>query len=82
MNTEGLVREFILNDLRFTGFPDELTPVFPLLEKGILDSVGLVTLVDYLEVSCGIVIDEEDLLPEHFATISDIARFVNTKRVN
>jgi acyl carrier protein len=79
MNTEALVRDFIVDDLHYDGLPGELTPEYPLLKKGVLDSLGLVTLVEHLEATCNIVIDEEDMVPENFGSIREIAQFVEQK---
>jgi acyl carrier protein len=51
----------------------------PLLENGILDSLGVLDLVTYLEKEFGISISDEDLVPENFQTIGHIAAFVQGK---
>lgn len=43
-----------------------------LLDSGILDSLGIMKLLEYLERTFSIKIDEEDLLPEHFESINAI----------
>jgi acyl carrier protein len=80
MSTEADVREFVLDELKFTGSPDELTTDFPLLASGVLTSLGIMNLVAFLEARYAIEIDEEDLLPEHFATIRSVAALVASKQ--
>jgi acyl carrier protein len=51
----------------------------PLLETGVLDSLGILDLVHYLEAEFGFQVTDEDLLPENFASTDVIARFVVSK---
>lgn len=77
---EDTIRRFIVDELPFdgssTGLPDDL----PLIERGVLDSMGLFELVSYLEKEFDVEIDDEELVPGNFGTIRDIARLVNEKR--
>ena len=50
-----------------------------LLEKGILDSLGILDLVSFLESEFSIPIGDEDLLPENFQTLSTLSAFVLKK---
>lgn len=43
-----------------------------LLESGILDSLGIMKLLEYLERTFSIRVNEEDLLPENFESIKAI----------
>jgi acyl carrier protein len=80
MSTQDRVRSFILDELRFRGSAKDLTDDYPLLEKEVLDSMGIFHVVSYLETEFGIEIDDEDLLPGNFGTIDDIARLVESKQ--
>jgi acyl carrier protein len=51
----------------------------PLL-AGILDSLGILHLVAFLEDEYSIVLDENDLVAGHFRTPADIAQFVREKQ--
>lgn len=48
-----------------------------LLDEGILDSFGLVTLVAELDTAFSISISTEDLIAQNFDTVGDIARLVD-----
>lgn len=50
-----------------------------LLEEGILDSLGVLELVNYLQDELGIPIEDEELVPENFASIDAISNFVEAK---
>jgi len=51
-----------------------------LLEAGVIDSLGILDMVTFLEESFGVVAEDDDLNPENFDSISSLARFVATKR--
>ena len=46
------------------------------LQSGILDSLGFVSLVLFLENSCNVTIDRAKLSPENFDSLGKIVRFV------
>lgn len=51
-----------------------------LLANGILDSLGVLDLVGYLEQNFGITIVDEDLVPEHFETLRRLTAFVGERQ--
>ena len=50
-----------------------------LLEEGVLDSLGILELVDFLQGELGVGVEDDDLTPENFASIDAIAAFVESK---
>lgn len=77
---EDRVRRFIVEELNWDGVPGELTSDYPLLDRQVLDSLGIFQLVSFLEDEFGVEIDDEELVPEHFGTLGSIAGLVNAKR--
>ena len=73
------LRTFILSDVWLDGSPDELGNDTPLLERGILDSLGILNLVSFIEDEWGVTVEDEELIPEHFGTISRITQLIETK---
>jgi len=76
---EDKVRGFILEEFSSEAAGTALTNDFPLLERQVIDSLGLFHLVSYLEDEFGVEILDEELVPQNFGTISDIARLVREK---
>lgn len=79
LTTVDHVRRFVIEELDFVGEPDELTDDFELLEEGVLDSLGIMALVEYLEAAFDIVIDEDDIVAERFETVVSIAGLADAK---
>lgn len=50
----------------------------PLLETGILDSLGLLRLVVFVQEQFGIVVDDVDLVPEHFTNVEAICAYLRS----
>jgi acyl carrier protein len=48
----------------------------PLLDSGVLDSLGLLRLVIFIQDQFGIVIDDLDVVPEHFASVDAICAYL------
>ena len=51
----------------------------PLLEAGILDSTGVLELVDFLEERFEIQISDDELVPENLNSVDNIVRFLAEK---
>jgi acyl carrier protein len=52
----------------------------PLLQSGIIDSMGILDLVGHLETTFDISVADDDLVPENFDSIETIAEFVERKQ--
>jgi acyl carrier protein len=50
-----------------------------LMEKQLVDSLGLLSIITFLEADFEIVISEEDIVSHHFASIKAISEFVEKK---
>jgi acyl carrier protein len=68
------VREEILLDDSQT--LDENTPLL----GGVMDSLGLLQLVAFLEEQYEVEIDDADMVAEHFRTPAEISQFVQSKQ--
>ncbi len=51
----------------------------PLIERGILDSLGILDVVSFLEAEFSILISDEELMPENFQSLGTLCAFVLNK---
>ncbi|MDA3917545.1 MAG: acyl carrier protein [Deltaproteobacteria bacterium] len=72
------IKTFFLNN-KCIDTSNDLDESDSLLENGIIDSVGMLELVDYLEEKFSIQIDEDDLMPENFDSLTAINDYVSSK---
>lgn len=80
MEMEQEIRGFLKEHLLLEDEVEELASDDSLLEKGIIDSTGIIDLVSFIEERYGIKIDDEELLPENFDSLIAMAEFVKGKR--
>ena len=78
-NTANRIRQFIVNNFLF-GDEKALPPDnASLLQRGLMDSTGVLDLVGFIEEDFGIAIANEEVVPENLDTIENLIRFVNSK---
>lgn len=73
------IREFVAR--RFP-LPEhlELGDELPLLETGVIDSLGILDMLKFLEATFGICLSDDELSPENFHSIETLVQFVDAKR--
>ncbi|RLC79677.1 MAG: acyl carrier protein, partial [Chloroflexi bacterium] len=49
------------------------------LEEGIVDSTGVLELVMFVEETFGVTVEDEEILPENFDSVTQLARYVRVK---
>ena len=76
MDIEQQVRQYLMETGRWDGPASDLTNDFGLIEEDIIDSMGIWSLIAFLEDTYDVVVDTGDLLLENLGTISDITRLV------
>jgi acyl carrier protein len=72
------VKEFITNNF-LLGKSADLKEADSFLDSGIVDSTGVLEIVDYLQDAFEIKVNDEELLPDNLDSISNITRFVKSK---
>ena len=73
------LREFVVNNFLFGQDEDQLSDHDSFLDKGIIDSTGVLELVSFLEEQYRIKIEDEELVPANLDSINNLARFVEKK---
>ena len=57
----------------------ELSDDYPLIRKGVLTSLQTVELVMFMEDRFDIIVEDEDMIEDNFATLDDIAVLIESK---
>ncbi|HET9032239.1 MAG TPA: acyl carrier protein [Dokdonella sp.] len=75
---EARIRDFVRDT-----FPsedhDNLALEQSLFDAGILDSIGVLSLVTWLESEFEIIVDDDDVIPENIDGIGPLVRYVESK---
>lgn len=74
------VRRFVVDNFLFGQDDGGLRPADSLLEKGIVDSTGVLELAQFLETRYGVKIADEEFVPENLDSLERVAGFVARKR--
>lgn len=78
-NIASEVRRFIAENFIIDGAEDLGTDV-SLTETGVLDSMGVLELIAFLEEQFGISVPDEDALPENLDTVRRIVSYVARRK--
>jgi acyl carrier protein len=73
------VREFLAQNFPLADEGTDLGGNDSLIEAGVIDSTGVLELIEYLESNYEIQISDEEVLPDNLDSIERISRFVTTK---
>lgn len=73
------VRGFIFENFLFDGEEGDLKNNASFLDQGIIDSTGVLELVDWLEEEFGIQVDDEELIPENLDSVDQLTAFIKKK---
>lgn len=73
------IRTYIAEELKWDKPAEELANDFPLLERDVVDSLGIFKIIGFLEDEFDIEVDDEELVPENFETINSIAALISGK---
>jgi acyl carrier protein len=79
---EAAVRDFLVKDLLYDRALGDLSVEDSLLERGLLDSMGILRLVEFCEVSFGVSIPDQDVVPDNLESVQAIARLVERCRAS
>ena len=72
------IRDFIVENFLF-GSADDLVDDTSFLDGGIIDSTGVLELVEFLEEEFSVTIDDEELIPENLDSINCVTAFLEKK---
>ena len=74
------IREFVVTNFLFGQEDDRLNDDTSFMESGIIDSTGVLELVQFVEQQYEIQIEDEELIPENLDTLSNLVKFISNKK--
>jgi acyl carrier protein len=72
------IRDFISSELMFEDSAAALSDDTPLL-SGVIDSLGLMQLISFIEEEFDVAIDDAEVTASNFRTVGDIQRLIEQK---
>lgn len=78
VNIKDRIRDYILEST----FDDvkNITDDTLIFEKGVLDSMGLLFLIEFLKEEFGVTTNDDELVEKNFESINNIVAFLESKR--
>lgn len=78
-DVEQKIKTYIAGNILFSDngypYPDDAS----FLDKGIVDSMNVLELVSFVEKQFGIAVEDQDLVPDNFDSVSRLADYVRRK---
>jgi acyl carrier protein len=78
-DVEQKIKTYIASNILFSDngypYPDDAS----FLDKGIVDSMNVLELVSFVEKQFGIAVEDQDLIPDNFDSVSRLAGYVRRK---
>ena len=79
MTIEEQIRQYVADNFLFSDDGYQLSDDVSFLEEGIVDSTGVLELVMFVEDTFGITVQDEEIVPENFDSVSQLAAYVRRK---
>lgn len=79
MDIKEQVRQFILSNF-YVADPAALNDDASLLDAGIVDSTGVLEVINFIESTFGITVEDSEMLPDNLDAVNRIAAFVQKKK--
>ncbi len=73
------IRSFIFENFLFDADDDSLKNDDSFLEQGVIDSTGVLELVDWLEETFDMKVEDEELIPENLDSVNRLSSFIAKK---
>ena len=80
MEVKEQVRRYIIENFLFGDESPLEDDSMSLLDGGIIDSVGVMELVAFLEQDFGLDVADEDLIPENLDSVSNLAAYIGREQ--
>ena len=78
-DTVAIIRQFIFDNFLFDAVEEDLGNEDSFLEQGVIDSTGVLELVEWLEETFDFAVDDEELIPENLDSVNKLAAFITKK---
>lgn len=80
MSVEQDIRKYMLENFLFTEDDDELKNTDSFLDSGIIDSTGILEVINFLEEEFNIQVEDDEMIPENLDSVNNILAYVSKKQ--
>ncbi len=79
MEIESQIQSYIAQNLLFSGTEFNYSNDDSFLEEGIVDSLGVMELVSFVEDQYGLKVNDYEITPENFNSVNKLSKYVRQK---
>ena len=79
MSIEEKVRGYILDNFLFTDDQSALSSDDSFMEKGLIDSTGILEVIYFLEDEFNVQVEGDEMIPENLDSVNNVVAFVEKK---
>lgn len=80
MAVASIIRKYVLENYLFTDNEDELKNDDSFLDKGILDSTGILEIITLIEEKFSIKVEDAEMIPENLDSVNNIVAYIAKKQ--
>lgn len=82
LQIEEHIRDFVARNLLYSEDGFTYADDASFLQEGIIDSLGVLELVAFTEKTFGVKVDQKEVTPAHFDSVTRLAAFIREKRAD
>ena len=82
MEIEPQIRDYVARNLLFSGNGFGYDDDASFLQEGIVDSVGVLELVLFVEETFGVEVNDQEIIPDNFDSVDKLASYIRSKTAN
>lgn len=79
MDTKAKVKSFIIDNFLYGDDSKDVGVDQSFYDNGIVDSTGVLAIINYIEENYNVSVADEEITPENFDTIGRIAEYIERK---
>lgn len=79
MTIKEQIKQYVAENFLFTDDGYQLSDDASFLEEGIVDSTGVLELVMFVEETFGFAVQDEDIVPDNFDSVTNLAAYIGRK---
>ena len=79
MDVRSTIRKFIKDNFLLSSGVSDIEDKTSFMESGLVDSTGILEIIQFIEETFGITVADEELIPENLDSIENLAKFVGRK---
>ncbi len=79
---EKLLRDYITSNFLLEAGKETFSNTDSFTEKGIIDSTGVLELLEFIEGELGINVEDQEVIPDNLDSLDNLTRFIQRKLGN